>query len=220
MTPAEIEALGLSPAEMRRLLAGFTEETVVVGSRAQPRSATEVGGPGGRAVGHGLGQPGGGRPEGPVAHHRPVVNTTPNRSAADRRWSARPCSATWRRTTRWSSSTASAVIAPDTLPFDLYLHQASFAYSTLSYPDFEDVRDGTVEVFSDLAASQYVPVTIDRAEGGGVGGVPAEAVTGNYFPMLGSRPPSDARCCRATTSRVAGIRCHARLPVLAKRSRR
>ncbi len=34
MTPAEIEALGLSPAEMQRLLAGFTEETVVVGSRA------------------------------------------------------------------------------------------------------------------------------------------------------------------------------------------
>ena len=41
MTPAEIEALGLSAAEMRRLLAGFTEDTVVVGSRAQPRSATE-----------------------------------------------------------------------------------------------------------------------------------------------------------------------------------
>ncbi len=40
MTPAEIEALELSPAEMQRLLAGFTEETVVVGSRAQPRSAT------------------------------------------------------------------------------------------------------------------------------------------------------------------------------------
>ena len=41
MTPAEVEALGLSPGEMRNLLAGFAEETVVVGSRAQPRSATE-----------------------------------------------------------------------------------------------------------------------------------------------------------------------------------
>ena len=41
MTPAEVEALGLSPAEMQSLLAGFTEETVVVGSRAEPRSATE-----------------------------------------------------------------------------------------------------------------------------------------------------------------------------------
>ena len=40
MTPAEIEALELSPAEMRSLIAGFMEETVVVGSRAQPRSAT------------------------------------------------------------------------------------------------------------------------------------------------------------------------------------
>ena len=40
MTPEEVEALGLSPAEMESLLAGFTEETVVVGSRARPRSAT------------------------------------------------------------------------------------------------------------------------------------------------------------------------------------
>ena len=40
MTAAEVEALGLSTAEMRSLLAGFTEETVVVGSRAAARSAT------------------------------------------------------------------------------------------------------------------------------------------------------------------------------------
>ncbi|MCY3814464.1 MAG: TonB-dependent receptor [Gammaproteobacteria bacterium] len=41
MTPEEVQALGLSPVEMQNLLAGFTEETVVVGSRAEPRSATE-----------------------------------------------------------------------------------------------------------------------------------------------------------------------------------
>ncbi len=41
MTPAEVEALGLSVAEMQTLLAGFREETVVVGSRAEARSATE-----------------------------------------------------------------------------------------------------------------------------------------------------------------------------------
>ena len=41
MTPDEVAALGLSPAEMESLLAGFSEETVVVGSRAEPRSATE-----------------------------------------------------------------------------------------------------------------------------------------------------------------------------------
>ena len=40
MTPAEVEALGLSPEEIANLLAGFTEETVVVGSRAQPRTVT------------------------------------------------------------------------------------------------------------------------------------------------------------------------------------
>ena len=68
---------------------------------------------------------------------------------------------------------------------NLYLHQASFAYSTFSYPDFEDVRDGTAEVFSDIGASQFAPAHLDRAEGGGVGIVPAEAVTGNYFPLLG-----------------------------------
>ena len=68
---------------------------------------------------------------------------------------------------------------------NLYLHQASFAYSAFSYPDFEDVRDGTTEVFSEVAASQFLPAQVDRAEGGGVGVAPAEAVTGSYFPMLG-----------------------------------
>ncbi len=40
MTPVAVEALGLSRSEMEDLLAGFTEETVVVGTRARPRSAT------------------------------------------------------------------------------------------------------------------------------------------------------------------------------------
>ena len=40
MTPSEVEALALSAEEVRRLLAGFTEETVVVGSRARPRTVT------------------------------------------------------------------------------------------------------------------------------------------------------------------------------------
>ncbi|MCY4123444.1 MAG: ABC transporter permease, partial [Acidobacteria bacterium] len=68
---------------------------------------------------------------------------------------------------------------------NLYLHQASFEFGTLSYPDFEDVRDGAADVFSDIAASHFVPLTIDRGEGRGVGLAPAEAVTGSYFPMLG-----------------------------------
>ena len=44
---------------------------------------------------------------------------------------------------------------------------------------------GSTEVFSDIAASHFVPLTIDRGEGGGVGLAPAEAVTGSYFAMLG-----------------------------------
>ena len=41
MSAAEIEALGLSDDEMRVLLEGYTEETVVVGTRAQPRTVAE-----------------------------------------------------------------------------------------------------------------------------------------------------------------------------------
>ena len=67
---------------------------------------------------------------------------------------------------------------------NLYLHQASFAYGPLSFPDFEDVREGTAEVFSRVAAAQLVPAQIDRA-GGGVEVALAEAVTGDYLPMLG-----------------------------------
>ena len=66
---------------------------------------------------------------------------------------------------------------------NLYLHQASFAFSTFSYPDFEDVRDGTTDVFSDVGAAQLVPVQLDQNQS--VTLVAGEAVTGNYFPMLG-----------------------------------
>ena len=66
---------------------------------------------------------------------------------------------------------------------NIYLHQAAFAFSTLSYPDYRDLRDGTPGVFRDVGAMQFVPVQIDRD--GGLAMVAAEAVTGNYFPMLG-----------------------------------
>ena len=41
MTADEIEALGLSADEIQVLLEGYTEETVVVGTRAQPRTVAE-----------------------------------------------------------------------------------------------------------------------------------------------------------------------------------
>ena len=40
MSIEEIRALGLSPNELQVLVDGFTEETVVVGSRGQPRTVT------------------------------------------------------------------------------------------------------------------------------------------------------------------------------------
>ena len=87
---------------------------------------------------------------------------------------------------------------------NIYLHQAAFAFSTLSYPDYKDLRDGTPGVFRDVGAMQFVPVQIDRD--GGLAMVAAEAVTGNYFPMLGVGAVWGARCCRKTTWPAAGIR--------------
>ena len=48
---------------------------------------------------------------------------------------------------------------------NLYMHSPTFRFGTLSYPDYEDVRDGTTEVFSDIAASQFTQVQIDSESG-------------------------------------------------------
>ena len=66
---------------------------------------------------------------------------------------------------------------------NLYTHQSTFQFSTFSYPDFEDVRDGTKEVFSAIGGSQFTPVQVDGESGVDI--LFAEAVTGSYFPMLG-----------------------------------
>jgi len=66
---------------------------------------------------------------------------------------------------------------------NLYLHSPTFRFGTFSYPDYEDVRDGTKGVFSHIGASQFAPVQIDGD--GGVDLVFAEAVTGTYFGTLG-----------------------------------
>ena len=65
----------------------------------------------------------------------------------------------------------------------LYLHSPGFRFGTFSYPDYEDVRDGTTEVFSQIGAFQFAPIQIDGASG--INRVFAEAVTGSYFRMLG-----------------------------------
>jgi hypothetical protein len=66
---------------------------------------------------------------------------------------------------------------------NVYLHQAAFAYSTLSYPEVKDLRDGAGDVFTHIGSTQIVPAQVDGQEG--VGTLLAEVVSGNYFPMLG-----------------------------------
>ena len=66
---------------------------------------------------------------------------------------------------------------------NLYMHSPTSRFGTFSYPDYEDVRDGTTKVFSQIGASQFAPVQIDGD--GGVDLVFAEAVTGSYFRLLG-----------------------------------
>src|SRR5688572_23541026 len=68
---------------------------------------------------------------------------------------------------------------------NVYLHQAAFAYSTLSYPEVRDLRDGAGEVFTHIGSTQIVPAQVDGQEG--VGTLLAEVVSGNYFQMLGVR---------------------------------
>jgi predicted permease len=66
---------------------------------------------------------------------------------------------------------------------NIYLHQTAFAYSTLSYPELRDLRDGAGEVFAEIGSSQIIPAQVDGE--GGIGTLLAEVVTGNYFQMLG-----------------------------------
>ena len=69
---------------------------------------------------------------------------------------------------------------------NLYLNTPSFEFGTLSYPDYEDVIEGTDHVFSQIGAAQFVPIQIDQ--GNDVTLVLAEAVTGGYLPLLGVEP--------------------------------
>jgi predicted permease len=65
----------------------------------------------------------------------------------------------------------------------VYLNQAGFEYSPLSYPELRDLRDAAGDAFTDIGGSQIVPAQVDGREG--VGTLLAEVVTGNYFQMLG-----------------------------------
>ncbi len=72
--------------------------------------------------------------------------------------------------------------APEEL-VNIYTAYPDYHYNPFSYPDFEDVRDQTEEVFSGVTASQLLLIQIDRD--GGVENLAGEAVTGNTFTLLG-----------------------------------
>jgi predicted permease len=56
-------------------------------------------------------------------------------------------------------------------------------YGALSYPDFEELRRGTTEVFSELGGSWFT--LSQRETGDGVERMAGELVTGDYFSLLG-----------------------------------
>ena len=72
--------------------------------------------------------------------------------------------------------------SPDRL-VNVYLSTPDFEYGTLSWPDYEDLKQGTTEIFSEVAGTRLVLAQVDREDSVEV--LPGEAVTGNYFPTLG-----------------------------------
>jgi hypothetical protein len=74
---------------------------------------------------------------------------------------------------------------PDTL-VNIYEAESAGQFNPMSYPNIEDLRRGTTQVFSGIAASTFTLAQIDR--GGTVATVMGEAVTGGAFALLGIEP--------------------------------
>lgn len=74
---------------------------------------------------------------------------------------------------------------PDQL-VEIYMRQEGFPTAPLSYPDFEDVRDATSEVFSGVLGAGYTLVQVESQ--GGLEMVPTELVSASYFSVLGVSP--------------------------------
>jgi predicted permease len=69
---------------------------------------------------------------------------------------------------------------------DVFEASEGFSHGTLSYPDYVDFVEASRDVFSGVGGIQYAFVQMDVD--GGVETVMAEAVTGNYFSLLGVQP--------------------------------
>ncbi len=66
---------------------------------------------------------------------------------------------------------------------EIYKAAPGFTHGPVSFPDLRDLEREGGEVFSGVAAFRLAFVQEDFA--GGVEALPAEVVTGNYFPLLG-----------------------------------
>ncbi|MGD8871782.1 MAG: ABC transporter permease, partial [Gemmatimonadota bacterium] len=69
---------------------------------------------------------------------------------------------------------------------DIYEASDGFSHGTLSYPDYEDLVESSRDVFESVGGMQYAFIQVDFD--GGVETQMGEAVTGNYFSLLGIRP--------------------------------
>jgi predicted permease len=65
----------------------------------------------------------------------------------------------------------------------IYLSTPDFEYNVFSYPDFEDLRDNTSDVFSGLTATRLTFTQAD--DEGSVETITGEAVSGGFFDVLG-----------------------------------
>ena len=66
---------------------------------------------------------------------------------------------------------------------EIYISSPEFEYNVFSYPDLRDFMEGTKDVFAEVSGTKLTLTQIDNDSGGEV--LPAEMVTGNYFPTLG-----------------------------------
>jgi predicted permease len=65
----------------------------------------------------------------------------------------------------------------------VYLSTPDYTYNVFSYPDFEDLRDDTGDVFSGLAATRLIFAQADHD--GSIEMIAGEAVSGGFFQVLG-----------------------------------
>jgi predicted permease len=65
----------------------------------------------------------------------------------------------------------------------IYRKMPGFDAGPLSYPDFEEIRDATTNIFADVAGAGYTFTQVDRADR--IESVMGEMVSGTYFTLQG-----------------------------------